>query len=308
MALSTRLKEALNRGLRPLNLGLRTLTAEQAELARLKGLEARGYFDEPAFPVPDSVRDSDHTAVVELLKLYRDEIARLASPETNDVGYRLDNIFYGSPDAEVLYCLVRDLAPRRIVEVGSGNSTRIMRQAIIDGGLDAEVVCIDPQPRVEVESVADRVIRKRLEDLEIDAFAEIASGDMVFFDSSHRVDTGNDVVRFFLSVLPALPAGAVVHVHDVFLPYEYPREWVIDQRWGWGEQYVLQAYLQAATDVEVLWAGHHVQRSRSDFDDWFPQRTGRAQSLWLRTGPRVGSAIASARQADGVETSKVFAT
>ena len=117
-----------------------------------------------------------------------------------------------------------------------------------------------------------------------DAFATLAAGDILFIDSSHAVLPGNDVTRLFLTILPALPAGILVHVHDVFLPYEYPREW-IDEGYGWNEQYLLHALLSPGRH-RVVWPGYHLQRDRGDeLARQLPfLARGRAQSFWFMTG------------------------
>ncbi len=164
---------------------------------------------------------------------------------------------------------MRMFEPRRVVEVGSGNSTRIMRQAVMDGGLDTEIVAIDPQPRIEIEAVVDRFVRARAETLEDYAeFDALEPNDILFIDSSHEARVGNDVARLFLCVLPRLKPGVVIHVHDIFLPFEYPLE-VTTQPRVWTEQYVLQSILQWAP-VEVLWPGYYVQAARPDLHAELP--------------------------------------
>jgi hypothetical protein len=169
------------------------------------------------------------------------------------------------------------------LEVGSGNSTKIVRQTIRDLGLSTQVWSVDPEPRAEIDHLADRVIRARVETLDPEMFAELGDGDILFIDSSHRVSVGNDVAYLFLTVLPALRRGVLVHVHDIFLPFDYPAEWVIDARWDWNEQYLVQAILGFSDAFEVLWAGHHLQHTLDGFAGHFEHLGDRrAQSLWLR--------------------------
>lgn len=108
-------------------------------------------------------------------------------------------------------------------------------------------------------------------------------GDFLFIDSSHEVKTGNDVVALLLNVLPSLQAGVLIHIHDIFLPYEYQKEWIIQNRWPWNEQYLVQAFLQGSEEYEVLLAGHYRQKTMPDFVKNFPLWLGKdASSLWLR--------------------------
>src|SRR5690606_38556794 len=138
---------------------------------------------------------------------------------------------------------VRDRRPARYVEVGSGQSTKVVRRAVADGDLPTWVRSIDPQPRAEVDGLCHEVLRAPLETVDLAAaFGDLAAGDVVFFDGSHRVLPGSDCVAFFLDVLPALPAGVLVGIHDVYLPDDYPPGFF--ELW-WSEQYVLAATLLA---------------------------------------------------------------
>jgi len=113
----------------------------------------------------------------------------------------------------------------------------------------------------------------------------LEAGDILFIDSSHEVRPGNDVVRLFLNIVPRLRSGVVIHVHDIFLPFEYPREWIIENTLNvkWAEQYLLQAMLQASNEFEVLWPGYFLQRTLPGFSNYFHDGAGRfAASFWLR--------------------------
>jgi len=143
-------------------------------------------------------------------------------------------------DGVALYGMVALRQPRRYVEVGSGNSTKFVRRAIVDQHLSTCIVSIDPQPRAEIDALCDVVIRKPLEETDLAPFSELAAGDLVFIDSSHRCLMNSDVTVFFTEILPFLPAGVTVGIHDIFLPYDYPLEWV--GRY-YSEQYLLACYL-----------------------------------------------------------------
>ncbi|MGJ5813756.1 ATP-binding cassette domain-containing protein [Paludibaculum fermentans] len=150
------------------------------------------------------------------------------------------NIFYTGMDARAAYALVRTYAPGRIVEIGSGNSTRFLRKAIRDGKLGTRITCIDPSPRLSINAVADEVREESLIATPLDYFAGLQPGDFVFFDGSHICFHDSDVTHFFLRVMPVLPKGVLVHVHDIYLPEEYPEHF--DIRY-YNEQYMLAAFL-----------------------------------------------------------------
>jgi hypothetical protein len=146
-------------------------------------------------------------------------------------------------DTVSLYGFARVRQPKRYVEIGSGQSTKVLARARRDGALAMEITSIDPSPRSEVDGLCDRVIRSPLELVDVaDAFGALESGDIVFFDGSHRVLPNSDCVAFFLDVLPSLPPGVLVGIHDVYLPDDYPEGFL--ELW-WSEQYTLAAMLLA---------------------------------------------------------------
>ena len=126
-------------------------------------------------------------------------------------------------DAAAAYAMVRTLKPRRIVEVGSGHSTRFLARAVIDGGLDTRITAIDPQPRATIEKLPVEWLRTPVQ--RVAAFPPLGAGDILFIDSSHQVKPGSDVEFLLKAVLPLLPAGVHVHFHDIFIPDDYPPQW-----------------------------------------------------------------------------------
>ena len=155
-------------------------------------------------------------------------------------------------DAAAAYSLVRRHAPRRIVEVGSGHSTRFVVRALADGGLETEVTAIDPAPRADLGSLPITLIRKTLHAAGTEVFADLEAGDFLMIDSSHILMPGSDVDLLFGHVLPALPAGVLVQVHDIFLPDDYPAAW--DWR-GYNEQQGVIPLLSSG-GWEVIFASH----------------------------------------------------
>ena len=128
-------------------------------------------------------------------------------------------------DAAAAYAMVRRHRPARIVEVGSGHSTRFMARAVADGGLETRITAIDPRPRATLDGLPVAVQRRRVQDADPAPFAALASGDFLFIDSSHVMAPGSDVEFLLQRILPALPAGVRVHFHDIFLPGDYPADW-----------------------------------------------------------------------------------
>ena len=282
MAVTTAVKNTFNLMLGHVNLRLDTLTAEKIEGERIEILKAAGHLAEPAFPLLPGMSEFAAENLIEYHHMFRHDLESLMQGRCTPGLYDPGNSFFRTPDAEVLYLMVRGLRPSRVLEVGSGNSTRIVRQAINDGEIPvAEHVAIDPAPRVGIQDMVDRV---RLESFEhCDESGEIAKlgrGDILFIDSSHMVRVGNDVVKLFCNVIPSLASGVIVHVHDVFLPFDYPEPFWSNYS-AWGEQYLLQVLLQSG-GYKILWPGYYVQCCRADLTrqlDFLSK--GRAQSFWF---------------------------
>jgi hypothetical protein len=159
--------------------------------------------------------------------------------------------FFNSLDAAALYGMLVEFQPRRLIEVGSGYSTKFAHRAIRKHGLATQITSVDPKPRAEIDEICDCVIRKPLEEVDLSLFDELQSGDFLFIDSSHRTFTNSDVTIVFMELLPRLCPGVVVHIHDIFWPNDYLPDW--NDRY-YSEQYLLAAYLLGggASKVKIL--------------------------------------------------------
>jgi hypothetical protein len=202
--------------------------------------------------------------------------------------YQAANRMFGPPDAAVYRAVLRTLQPGRVVEAGSGYSTAVLLDEA-DGFpplAATQVTCLEPYPErllglmrgSDQERVA--LLRQPVQDTPAAVFGALAPGDILFIDSTHVVKPGSDVVHLFLHVLPALPAGVIVHVHDMFWPFTYPAKWLSEHR-DWTETYLVHAFLLANAQWEVmlfsswLWACH---------PELVPDglRVSAPGSLWLR--------------------------
>lgn len=192
---------------------------------------------------------------------------------------RWNQDWFTGHDAAFAYTFVRETAPKRIVEIGSGHSTRFMARAIQDGGLPTRLDCIDPAPRATLTGLRVDWTKARLETTDY-PFAELGEGDVVFVDSSHILMPGTDLDILFANVLPALKRGVVLHFHDVFLPWAYPDPWA----WrGYNEQNAV-AGLLASGAFDLLWSSAYAARNlRVTALDGLPiPDTAFVSSLWLR--------------------------
>ena len=266
---------------RPGKTKLTGAAAAEAEQARLRAFEAAGGLERPAYALSPGMAEFDPAPMAQAWNTHRDALARLMDPARNATGYRPGNGYFDSPDAEALYLMIRRMRPARVIEVGAGNSTRITRQAILDGGLDTHLSVVDPYPRSDIAHLADTMVQDRLEVAPGAMFDTLGAGDVLFIDSSHQVRMNNDVAQLFCRIIPALASGVVIHVHDIFLPFEYPKRFFYDCP-SWGEQYMLHALISSG-GYEVLWPGYYLQQERPDAQTALPfLADGRAQSFWIR--------------------------
>jgi hypothetical protein len=202
------------------------------------------------------------------------ELAPLGA-ELAATGFQFSNRFYEHVDAETAYAMVRRLAPQRVVELGSGFSTQVLRAAAGDA-----VRTFDPYTKI------DGVERVAAQEVPGDVFAALGRDDVLFVDTTHVVKTGGDVNQIVLDVLPVLAPGVVVHFHDIWLPYEYDRRLTEHLGANWSEQYLLQAFLSGNAGWEVLLANAALARDRREavraaFPDWDPE-TEYPSAFWIR--------------------------
>lgn len=190
-------------------------------------------------------------------------------PTSNPRDFYLDNGFYGSVDAETLYAMVRRFEPSRIVELGCGMSTLVIADARARFDREAQTrhLACDPHPRPDLAPTLASVAELRAvsaTDVPAAEFAALSADDMLIVDTTHAVKVGGDVNRVILDILPSLAPGVLVHIHDIYLPWEYPNEFVTERRFFWGEQYLLQAFLAFNEQFEVLFGTHALTRRFPD--------------------------------------------
>jgi tRNA G46 methylase TrmB len=162
--------------------------------------------------------------------------------ETNPSRPVWNNGFLPGLDIVGIYTLLAWYKPRKYVEIGSGNSTKVAHKAKREHQLHTEIISIDPMPRAEIDSLADRVVRQRFETVDLVMLDELQANDVLFVDNSHRILPNSDAMVLFLEILPRLRKGVIVHLHDVYLPYDYP-QFMCDR--AYTEQYGLAIYLLA---------------------------------------------------------------
>jgi hypothetical protein len=203
----------------------------------------------------------------------------------------IENGLYQAIDADLLHAMVRRHKPRLVIELGAGFSTLVSAGAVEANradGVETHLESFDPYaiPPGPGELPGLAALRATAaQDVPFEDFARLRAGDILFVDTSHTVKIGGDTTHIVLEVLPRLAPGVIVHFHDIFLPWHYPREWIEHARWYWAEQYLLQAFLSGNPEWEVLIAAHALARERSaelrrlvtNFDPEHPPL-----SLWIR--------------------------
>lgn len=212
--------------------------------------------------------DFNEDAQLRLLSefVYSEELVRLPleKPSAAQFGYR--NNMYSFGDAEIYYSMIRAKKPRRIIEIGSGNSTLTALLAIAankadDPAYDCEITCLEPYEMPWLESTGVKVVRERVETVSLELFDPLERNDILFIDSSHVIRPWGDVLREFQEIVPGLASGVLIHVHDIFTPRDYPEHWLRGERRLWNEQYLVESFLAFNSRFEVLcasnWLKHH---------------------------------------------------
>ena len=244
-------------------------------------------------------READQVELVRsLAAAYRSEYEALPQePGGAPHDFYLNNGGFRSVDAEVLYCMIRSCRPRRLIEVGSGLSTCLAARALRKNAEDASTAAcrfttIDPFPGTIVRDGIPgltELIPTGIQDVPISVFQDLGKDDILFIDSSHVLRIGSDVQYEYLEILPRLRPGVLVHVHDIFLPAEYPRAWVLGQKRFWTEQYLLQAFLAFNESFRIVLAAGYLHLRRPELlESAFPsyrRAVERPGSFWMR---RVG--------------------
>ena len=161
-----------------------------------------------------------------------------------------NNGFLPGLDIIGIYTMLAEFKPKKYIEIGSGNSTKVAYKAKQEQQLDTEIISIDPMPRAEIDQLADVVIRQPFENIDLNLLYTLDENDILFVDNSHRILPNSDAMVFFMDILPKLKKGVIVHIHDVYLPYDYP-QFMCDRFYS--EQYGLAFYLLAnPTKYETL--------------------------------------------------------
>jgi predicted O-methyltransferase YrrM len=241
-----------------------------------------------------AMREAEQVAwLAEMAAKYRHEYERFPARSTgNPHEYYIENPSFSGGDAEILWMMIREAQPAKVIEIGSGFSTLVAAAALVQnektGGRKGALIAIEPYPRDFIRQGfpgLSELRPERVERVPMDIFEALGEDDILFIDSSHVLKTGSDVQYEFLEILPRLQKGVLVHVHDICLPAEYPEIYLRKQQIFWNEQYLLQAFLAFNDAFEVLWAGafmhfRHPDALKAAIPSYDGQRW--PGSFWLR--------------------------
>ncbi len=236
----------------------------------LKVREKEIWADEEKVGITEiNLNDEKQTALLRDLSKFYDEIP-FQDEKTDHLRYYFNNNFYAHTDAFVLYAMIRYLKPNRIIEIGSGHSSAIMLDTnalFFDKKIN--LTFIEPYTERLFSLISDKdrnnteIIEKDLQVIELDRFKELKAGDILFIDSTHVVKTGSDVNYLLHEILPALNTGVYIHFHDIFYPFEYPKNWVLGGR-NWNETYFLRTFLMYNRSFEIRLFPHYLHCHHSN--------------------------------------------
>ena len=215
-------------------------------------------------PLPLAIdwNTQEQILVAQKVGSYVDELRDVPrNHQAGKVEYCWNNPMWNNTDALVQYGLLRDLKPKRVVEVGCGWSSLLMMRALARNQTACEVTQVEPYPNEALFNLFPpdwQLYKSTLQRAPSYIFEALEAGDILFYDGSHCSKVASDVNWFFFEILPKLAPGVIIHIHDIFLPGDYPDLWIFDRGQTWNEQYVLQAFLMNNSDYKILIANAYL--------------------------------------------------
>lgn len=247
-------------------------------------------FDKSKRTIPGiDIREDSQLKLIDKLSTHYKTLPYTTKPNP-ELRYRFDNNAYSYTDAIMLFCMLKEIKPKKVIEIGSGYSSALMldtNELFFDNKM--KLTFVEPYPALLLsltkpqDSKHFSLIKKNLSEVDAAEFRSLEAGDILFVDSTHVSKIGSDVNQIIFDILPNLKKGVIVHIHDVFYPFEYPMEWILQTR-AWNEDYMLRAYLHNNKDYEILLFNdflntHHQQA----LDKLLPlTKANSGGSLWLK--------------------------
>lgn len=224
---------------------------------------------------------------------YRKEYTKLPSnPTSNSLQYYVNNVSFCAVDGDVYWSLIRHFKPRKIIEVGSGFSTLLAISALEKNKKDGQhsnLIVIDPYPSKKIArkiSNKSNLILKKVQEMPPSLFQQLQKNDILFIDSSHILKIGSDLYHIFLKILPILRKGVIVHFHDIFLPNEYPKDFILKSHYFYNEQYFLYSFLLYNNSFKVLLASDYIRskypKKLKEYFPSFSEKNLNPVSFWVQ--------------------------
>lgn len=209
--------------------------------------------------------DAEQLSLLEKFN-YNKELEEIPLSKTSELDFYMNNPSFISGDAEYFYNLIRYKKPSRIFEIGSGYSTLLATQAVQKNKEESalyscEHICVEPYEMPWLEKINVKVIREPVESIDKSLFLVLDEDDILFIDSSHMIRPQGDVLYEYLELLPCLKKGVIVHIHDIFSPRDYLKQWVVDEVKLWNEQYLLEAFLSGNPEWKIIGALNYLHHS-----------------------------------------------
>jgi hypothetical protein len=218
--------------------------------------------EEEIFQIPKSIpavdlNEGEQTRLINTFRKYYKELP-FTEEKTDGLRYHFNNPNYSYSDAICLYAMIRHVKPRKIIEIGSGYSSCVTldtNELFFENTIDC--IFIEPYPDLllslikEVDKKSIKIIPATLQGVNLEQFSSLQENDILFIDSTHVSKVNSDVNRIIFEILPSLNSGVYIHFHDMFYPFEYPREWIYEGR-AWNEAYLLHAFLQYNSSFKIV--------------------------------------------------------
>jgi hypothetical protein len=230
-----------------------------------------GHWKKPFEMLGVDMRAQEQRSFLQRVKKEVSEEFIALSAAASEDGFSFERGFFSPVDAEMYYSMICLHKPRVVIEIGAGNTTHLAAAALErnreEFGVIAELHAIEPYPNPSLKkgfSGLTSLIQKPVQEVSMEVFDLLQEGDILFIDSSHVMKAGSDVQHEFFKLLPRLPKGVFVHVHDIHFPYDYLKRWVMDEQKFWNEQYVLHAFLMFNNAFQVRWCSSYMHHLHSN--------------------------------------------
>ncbi|MFN8577803.1 MAG: class I SAM-dependent methyltransferase [Candidatus Sericytochromatia bacterium] len=229
---------------------------------------------------------TEQLSLVDDLKKYN-KLIDLPDQQTNNKRFFLDNKFYFYSDAVLLFLMINNFKPKRIIEIGSGFSSALMLDLRESFNLNLELSFIEPYPDrlfsliKENDKERTKIINKNVQDVKISTFLDLEENDILFIDSSHVSKIDSDVNFIIFEILPNLKSGVLIHFHDIYYPFEYPKIWSFNGI-NWNEAYLLKSFLMYNNEFKIKLFTNYLQIHYPQVFDDIKFFNKEASSLWIQ--------------------------